>query len=65
MQRILISRPFDGAFEIAVKEAGGLLFGAGEEVAVTVERDGYRGAAEEGREGLRVDAGGDYSEAKV
>src|SRR5919106_1068429 len=48
--------PSDGALEVAVEEPGGLLLGAREEVAVAVERDGHGGVAEEGGEGLGVDA---------
>ena len=52
--------PSCGVCEPGVEEVGGLLFVAGEEVAVAVEGDGDGGVAHVGAEGFGVDAGGDH-----
>jgi hypothetical protein len=46
--------------EPGFEEVGGLVFVAGEEVAVAVEGDGDGGVAHVGAEGFAVDAGGDH-----
>src|SRR5579864_2853589 len=52
------SRKVVGA-EPGVEELGGVVFVAGEEVAVAVKGDGDAGVAHVGAEGFGVDAGGD------
>jgi hypothetical protein len=53
------AKSIDASSEAAIARAwGGLLLGALEQVAVTVERDRHRGVAEERRQGPGVDGGG-------